>query len=65
MPIVAAIIAAMVGGVGSGFLVHWLTRSKEQEASVRDPDKEELRELLSALTKIEIYATHRNVRIPF
>lgn len=59
MPIVAATAAALVGGVGGGFLVHWLTRSRKQEASVRDADKDELRELLSALTKITMYQAER------
>jgi hypothetical protein len=61
VPIVAAIIAALVGGIGSGLFVHWLTRSRKQAASVRDPDRDELRELLSALTKIEMYEADRNV----
>jgi hypothetical protein len=65
VPIVAAIIAALVGGISSGFFVHWLTRSREQEASVRDSDKEEWRELLSALTKIEMYEADRNIRSGF
>lgn len=59
MPIVAATAAALVGGVTGGFLVHWLTRSRKQEASVRDADKDELRELLSALTKITMYQAER------
>ena len=62
MPIVAAIIAALVGGIASGFFVHWLTRAREQKASVRDSDREEWRELLSALTKIEMYEADKNIR---
>ena len=61
MPIVAAMIAALVGGIGSGFLAHRLTRSRKQEAIVRDSDRDEWRELLSALTKIEMYEADRNV----
>ena len=59
MPIVAATVAALIGGTGSGFLVHWLTRSREQEAPLRDADKEEWRELLSALTKVQMYTAER------
>jgi len=55
MPIVAAIIAALVGGIASGLLVYWLTRSREREASMRDFETDEWRELLSALTKIQLY----------
>lgn len=55
MPIVAAIIAALVGGTTGGFLVHWLIRSREQEALESDSDQAEWQELLSALTKIEMY----------
>lgn len=61
IPIVAAAVAALVGGIGSGFLAHWLTRSRKQEASVGDSEKDEWRELLSALTKIEMYEADRNM----
>lgn len=58
MPIAAAAVGAFVGSIGggivSGFLVHWLTRSREQEAWVRNCEKEEWRELITALTKAEI-----------
>ncbi|MDR3723518.1 MAG: hypothetical protein P4K83_03415 [Terracidiphilus sp.] len=53
MPIVAATIGAVGGGIVSGLLVHWLTRSREQEAWIRNCEKEEWRELLSVLTKAE------------
>lgn len=48
-PIVAGFIGALV--------VHLLTRSREQEAWVRNCKKEEWRELLSALTKAEFALT--------
>jgi hypothetical protein len=60
MPIVAAIIAALVGGIASGFLVYWLTRSRVREASMPDFETDEWRELLSALTKIQLYEAASN-----
>lgn len=62
VPIVAAIIAALVGGLVSGFLVHWFTRAKKEE-EVRDSDIDELRELLSALTKVEMYESDGRVPV--
>jgi membrane protein DedA with SNARE-associated domain len=62
MPIVSATLAALVGGLLGGFFVYWLTRASGQEA-VRDAENEELRELLSALTKIEMYQVDRNLPV--
>ena len=44
------IVAGFIGAFG----VHWLTRSRELEAWVRNCQKEEWKELLSALTKAEL-----------
>ena len=61
MPIAAAIVGAFGGGILSGFLVHWLTRSREQEAWLRNCEKEEWRELLSALTTTENFLARLSV----
>jgi hypothetical protein len=48
------IVAGFIGAFG----VHWLTRSRELEAWVRNCQKEEWKELLSALTKAELAVAH-------
>lgn len=63
VPILAAVLAALVGGAVSAFLVHWLTRTKGHEAA-RDSDNEEWRELLSALIKIEMHEADSKLPVP-
>ena len=53
IPIVSATIGALGGGIVSGFVVHWLTRSREQEAWLRSCVKEEWKELFMQLGKME------------
>src|ERR1700761_921061 len=53
IPLISALIGAFGGGIVSGFVVHWLTRSREREGWVRDCEKEEWKELFMALTKSE------------
>jgi hypothetical protein len=57
VPIIAALIGASItaigGGIVSGILVHWLPRSRDQEAWARNCEREEWKELFMMLGKME------------
>ena len=51
---ISTIVLSFFVGIASALTVHFLSRSREHETWIRDCEKEEWRELLTALAKAEL-----------